>query len=267
VVCGDRVNVGVFFWVRSAAFVLASAVAWGLQRLSPHAGSTGSLGVNLPLFAVGAAATAAICGSCALAVAAWAETEAIGLLHHLRLASGLETLFVVAFLDLLSYAWHRANHSWSLLWRFHQVHHSDGEFTVSTGVRFHPGELLLSVPVRLAGIIAVGATPVQVLVFESLFAIANLVEHGDIDLPPALERAAGRVLVLPAHHRRHHSRDGDDLKRNFGTIFIVWDRMLATFRASASYDRVDVGLPGEVECRTLSDALRLPLRALPGLRQ
>jgi len=161
-------------------------------------------------------------------------------------------------LDLVSYCWHRANHRIPPLWRFHQVHHSDAAFTVSTGVRFHPGELVLSLPLRLAAIAAVGAPIIGVIVFEIVFSVANLVEHGDIDLPLEFERRLGRVCITPALHRRHHSRRRDELDSNFGTIFAFWDRLLGTFADNSSAERVDTGLPELSRTPGLSAALLLP---------
>jgi sterol desaturase/sphingolipid hydroxylase (fatty acid hydroxylase superfamily) len=164
----------------------------------------------------------------------------------------------VLALDLVSYAWHRANHRLRLLWRFHQVHHSDVTFTVSTGVRFHPGELLLSLPLRLAAVALVGVPPEAVVVFEVLFNIANLVEHGDTNLPAVAERLLNRVFITPALHRWHHSRRWAQLNTNFGTIFVVWDRLFDTFQSNASATAVDTGLPNVAQPTGFVRALVMP---------
>ena len=145
-----------------------------------------------------------------------------------------------------------------MLWRFHQVHHSDPTFTVSTGIRFHPGELLLSLPLRLAAVVLLGASVGAVLVFEALFTVANLLEHGDIALPRRVDAVLARVLVTPAVHRRHHTRSGPARDTNFGTIFAVWDRVLTTYTPGDAAARVDTGLPG-VGSPSLASALRLPM--------
>ena len=142
------------------------------------------------------------------------------------------------------------------------MHHSDTSFTVSTALRFHPGELLLSLPVRLAAIVALGGPPEAILAFEVLFTLANLVEHGDINLPARLEALLGRVLIIPALHRRHHARLVDDLNSNFGTILAIWDRLLGTYRESASDRTVDTGLPGAAaDTVTFGHALSMPFAA------
>jgi sterol desaturase/sphingolipid hydroxylase (fatty acid hydroxylase superfamily) len=97
---------------------------------------------------------------------------------------------------------------------------------VSTALRFHPVELLLSLPVRLAAVVLIGAPAEAVLVFEAVFAVWDLVEHGDADLPPPVERMLAGVVVTPALHRRHHAQVRPDRDSNFGTILSLWDRVL-----------------------------------------
>jgi sterol desaturase/sphingolipid hydroxylase (fatty acid hydroxylase superfamily) len=136
-------------------------------------------------------------------------------------------------------------------------------FTASTGVRFHPGELLLSLPLRLAAVAALGAPAVAVVSFEIAFTIANFIEHGNVDIPVPLEQRLARVLVTPALHRRHHTRRWPELDSNFGTIFSLWDRLLGTYGASSSALRIETGLPGQSAPLTLASALTLPLSATP----
>ena len=246
--------------LRGGAFLLALVLAVALQRLRPHAGRPGSLRANAGLWVVNAAVVAALCGACACTVARWAGESGVGLLNVAGAPVWIAVAATVLGLDLVSYLWHRANHVVPLLWRFHSVHHSDATFTVSTGLRFHPGEILLSFPLRLAAIVALGAPPVAVVLFEAVFAVSNLIEHGDIDLPLGFERMAGAALVTPALHRFHHTRAGRERDHNFGTILIVWDRLLGTYRASSSATRVEVGLSDVRGSLDLRAALLLPLR-------
>jgi len=250
---------GTFQVLRVAAFVVAAGLALGLQRLSPHARLHGSWPVNGGLWLLNGLLLGAICGACAFSVADWAARERIGVLNWTPAPGWLGVPVTLVLLDLVSYGWHRANHRVGLLWRFHQVHHSDPTFTASTGVRFHPGELLLSLPVRLGAVVLLGTPAAAVLVFEVVFTFANLLEHGDVDLPRRGERLLDRVLVTPALHRRHHTRRAPERDTNFGTIFSAWDRMLGTFTPSDSAVVVDTGLPGLAEV-TLGQALALPVR-------
>ena len=247
-----------FQLLRASAFLLAVLVAFALQRLTPHARLRGSWTVNGGLWLVNAVVLGLICGACAFTVADWAADQRLGVFNVVSMPWWMTGAVTIVGLDLTSYWWHRANHRVRVLWRFHQVHHSDPTFTTSTGVRFHPGELLLSVPIRLAAVVALGAPAAAVLAFEVVFAFANLVEHGDINLRG--ERALARVLVTPALHRRHHTRQGPGRDTNFGTIFSGWDRLFGTYTPSDPVVRVDTGLPGLVRV-TFSEALVLPARS------
>jgi sterol desaturase/sphingolipid hydroxylase (fatty acid hydroxylase superfamily) len=250
-----------FQLLRLAAFVVAVALAVSLQRVAPWSGWRGSVRANLGLWAVNGAVMGTLCGACACTVARWAAGAQVGLLNATAAPLWLALPATVLVLDLVSYLWHRANHVVPPLWRLHRVHHSDVTFTASTALRFHPGELVLSLPLRLLAIVLLGAPAVAVVAFEAVFTLANLLEHGDIRLPARLERAVDRLLVTPALHRFHHTRAGAERDHNFGTIFAFWDRALGTYRASSSATRVEVGVP-EIAARLgLWDALVLPLRA------
>src|SRR5437867_5084394 len=203
--------------IRGAGIVGAAVIALALQRLAPHARLRGSWRVNGGLWLVNGIVLGALCGGCAFTAARWAARSGVGLLNHARVGTWVAVPVTLALLDLVSYGWHRANHRIPLLWRLHQVHHSDPSFTVSTGVRFHPGELVLSLPLRLAAVVAIGASPAAVVAFEIAFTVANLIEHGDIDVVAPVEAAVARVFVTSALHRRHHAKSDPD--RNFGTIF------------------------------------------------
>jgi sterol desaturase/sphingolipid hydroxylase (fatty acid hydroxylase superfamily) len=251
-----------FQLVRAGSFALAIALAVTLQRQRPHAKRPGSTRANLGLWAVDGAVTGALCGACVCTAAKWAADTGLGLLNAQAISLWFAIPLTVVALDLVSYLWHRANHVVPTLWRFHRVHHSDLSFTVPTALRFHPGELVLSLPIRLLAVVLLGAPILGIVAFEALFAVSNLIEHGDIDLPPTLERAVARGLVTPALHRFHHTRAGLDRDHNFGTIFVLWDRLLATYRPNSSATRIVVGLPEVGEPLRLRAALLLPLRDL-----
>lgn len=248
-----------FQTVRGVGFVLAAALAIGLQRFRPGEAETVARPLNLALWLLNGVTISAMCGACACAVATWAERNHFGLLSRSSMPPLASVPVVVLGLDLVSYGWHRANHRLPVLWRFHQVHHSDTSLTVSTATRFHPGELLLSLPIRLAAVAVLGAPAVAVAIFEVVFAFANLFEHGNIRLPSASERRGARVVVTPSLHRRHHANREQLRDANFGTIFSVWDRFFGTYAEHPPGLRLDLGLPNGRQARTLGDALLLPL--------
>jgi sterol desaturase/sphingolipid hydroxylase (fatty acid hydroxylase superfamily) len=140
------------------------------------------------------------------------------------------------------------------------VHHADTSFHATTALRFHPGELLLALPVRLVVILLLGIPPAGVLVFELIFGVSNLVEHGNFELPRRMDLLLRRLLITPALHRAHHVADWRELNTNFGTVFSCWDRMAGTFRDSEPGRRVVTGLPDRRSSAlpTLPEALLLP---------
>lgn len=249
-----------FQLLRGIGFLAAVGLAAGFQRLRPHTRLNGSWRTNGAFWAINVAVMGTVCGACACTVARWAQTADVGLFNAVSTDAWLGIVVTILALDLVSYAWHRANHQIPFLWRFHQVHHSDLTFTTSTALRFHPGELLLSLPLRLAAVIVLGASPIGIVIFEILFAVANFFEHGNIDLPLRLERRLAYLWITPALHRRHHSTQIRELNRNFGTIFVLWDRILRTHLESSSAQTVTSGLPYSAEASTLRQALVLPFR-------
>jgi len=254
---------GQFQVLRGLGFIAALGLAVLLQRLTPHARLRGSWRVNGALWLVNLVVLGTVCGACACTVARWAANSHVGLLNTTPVSPWVAILASVVALDLVSYGWHRANHVIPPLWRFHQVHHSDPTFTTSTGLRFHPAELLLSLPLRLTAVIVLGAPVKAVLVFEVIFTIANFLEHGDIDLPRRFERLMGRLCITPALHRRHHTKVGPDRDTNFGTVFSAWDRFFGTYAENDSATSIETGLPG-FDAPSFPRVLALPLQRMTG---
>jgi sterol desaturase/sphingolipid hydroxylase (fatty acid hydroxylase superfamily) len=244
------------------ALALAAALLLGLafERWKPHARLRPAWGTNVGLWAVDALVMAVACGACGWIVAAWAAGHGLGLLAWVGAGPWAAVAAGLLGLDAVSYLWHRANHRLPLLWRFHQVHHADASFHVTTALRFHPGELLLALPVRLAAILALGVPPGGVLLFELVFGVANLLEHGNFDLPRRLDPLVQRLVITPSLHRAHHASNWRELDTNFGTVLAIWDRLAGTFRASEPERRVVTGLPdwSRPKAPALAESLLLP---------
>lgn len=134
----------------------------------------------------------------------------------------------VLLLDFLIYWWHRANHAAPLLWRFHQVHHLDEFLDVTSSVRFHFGEVLLSACFRAAVILALDIPIASVLVFEALVLIAASFQHSNLRLPAGLERALSAILITPSIHWIHHHAVRADTDSNYGTILSIWDPLFGS---------------------------------------
>jgi sterol desaturase/sphingolipid hydroxylase (fatty acid hydroxylase superfamily) len=187
-----------------------------------------------------------------LPVTVWAASFEVGL--RPAFWSGWTGLALdVLLLDLWIYGWHRLNHEWQPLWRFHEVHHLDETLDTTTAVRFHFGEVLLSALVRAGVIVLLDVPLASVVVFEGLVLAASLFHHSDARLPAGLERALGRVVVTPALHWVHHHALRADTDSNYGTIFSFWDPLFG----SRSLTRRWRGMPIGVE--------RLRDRPLPRL--
>ncbi len=239
-----------------AIFLMVVMVEW----VRPHTVMQRPWQTNLGLWLVDTTLTRVVCGACGLVVAAWAVGAGFGLLQIFEAPLWFALPISVVALDLVAFLWHRANHHFPWLWRFHRVHHADRAFQVTTALRFHPGELLLSLPVRLVAIALIGIPVEGVLLFEIVFGVMNLFVHANFSLPERLDRTAGRMLVTPSMHRLHHAQSSTLPNRNFGTIFSVFDRGLGTmtrFPAAARFGTGIVDADGDQQM-SLFVALKSP---------
>ena len=194
--------------------------------------------LNLALGAFNLALGAAIGLAIPLAGSLWADTHNIGLLRWLAIAPPIAVPSAVLVLDLAIYWQHRLLHILPWLWPLHRTHHRDVAMDVTTGVRFHPGEIAVSALYKAAVVIALGASPLAVLIFQTLLGIASLWEHANLRLPPRLDRLLRHVLVTPAMHLVHHGRDGDDMRTNYGFSTSLWDRLFGSYRERGQSERL-----------------------------
>ncbi len=218
--------------IRLAAFLGILAALILAERLWPWAVAR-PLGArrwwgNLGLLAVGTVLIRLVVPAAAMGAAFWAQARAWGLLQGVT--PWLAIPLTVVLLDLLIYFQHRAFHHVPLLWRLHRVHHADTELDATSGLRFHPIELLLSVFIKMAAVVALGAPPEGVLLFEVLLNASSMFEHAAIALPAWLDRALRPFIVTPSLHRIHHSERREETDSNFGFNLSVWDRLFGTYR-------------------------------------
>jgi len=167
----------------------------------------------------------------AVGVALFAETHGWGLLHALQAPASLALIGSVLFLDLAIYLQHVLFHAVPGLWRLHRMHHTDLEFDVTTGARFHPLEILLSLVIKLGVIAALGAPALAVLIFEVVLNATSMFNHGNVGLPPRLDHMLRWLVVTPDMHRVHHSWYPHETNSNFGFNLPWWDRLFGTYRA------------------------------------
>jgi sterol desaturase/sphingolipid hydroxylase (fatty acid hydroxylase superfamily) len=171
-----------------------------------------------------------------------AQTEGWGLFNAVPMPAWLAAPVAVIVLDLTIYGQHVSFHVVPILWRLYRMHHADLEFDVTTGLRFHPGEILLSMAIKLAAVAALGAPPLAVLVFEVMLNATSMFNHGNVHLPLLLDRVLRLVVVTPDMHRIHHSIGRRETDSNFGFNLPWWDRLFGTYRAQPALGHVGMTL-------------------------
>ncbi len=188
-----------------------------------------------------------------------------GLLNLVALPAWSEAITAFLLLDLIIYGQHRLFHAVPIFWRFHLMHHSDMEFDLTTGVRFHPGEILLSMLIKLAAVVIIGAPALAVLLFEIVLNASSMFNHANIRLPTRLDRIIRRLIVTPDMHRVHHSNIRSETDSNFGFNLAAWDRWFGTYRAQPElgHDKMTIGLS---EFRDLAE-LRLDRMLIQPLKR
>ncbi|MBU5615073.1 sterol desaturase family protein [Geomonas azotofigens] len=212
-------------------------------------------------FAVLAAATVAVAekpvvGPLALRV----QAKRLGLLKLLCLPAWAEVALSVLLLDYTLFIWHVLTHKVPLLWRFHRPHHVDLDLDASTALRFHFGELVLSVPWRAAQVRLIGVSPLGLALWQTLTLMAIMFHHSNQRLPYRVERRLCRVIVTPRMHGIHHSVVKEETDSNWSTIFSWPDYLHGTIRLNVLQDSVDIGVAGYQDPRqlTLGRVLAMP---------
>jgi len=181
----------------------------------------------------------------AVGMATLAEAHGWGLLRVLAVPSGLAIVVAVVMLDLAIYLQHVLFHAVPILWRLHRMHHADLELDVTTGLRFHPIEILLSMAIKIGVVAILGAPAVAVMIFEVLLNATSMFNHANVRMPPVLDQLLRLLVVTPDMHRVHHSIVARETNSNFGFNLPWWDRMLGTYRAqpSAGHAGMTIGIP------------------------
>jgi sterol desaturase/sphingolipid hydroxylase (fatty acid hydroxylase superfamily) len=201
---------------------------------------------NLGLVAISSALLRVVAPAGAVGVALWAEARGLGLMPALGLPFWVAAPLAVLLLDLLIYFQHRVFHAVPALWRLHRVHHADPELDASSGLRFHPVEILLSLGIKAAAVVALGAPAEAVLAFEVLLNATALFNHANVALPGWLDRPLRWVLVTPDMHRVHHSEIERETNSDFGFCLSCWDRIFGTYIAEPSKGQLGmvIGIEG-----------------------
>lgn len=242
----------------------AEAIAPRRRRLRPRSGRWAA---NLSLTAAGALIVRLVVPTGLTGFAMYVEQQGWGVLAFdpaqarpmMGLAAG-----VIAFviLDLVIYAQHVMFHYVPWLWRLHRVHHTDAEIDATTGVRFHPVEILLSLGLKAAAVALLGAPPLAVLVFEIVLNGSSMFNHANWRMPLGLDAVTRLFVVTPDMHRVHHSVHLEEQNANFGFNFAWWDRLFGTYQPqpAAGHDAMAIGVANLPDPRSLVRLLLLPFR-------
>jgi sterol desaturase/sphingolipid hydroxylase (fatty acid hydroxylase superfamily) len=215
---------------------------------------------NLAVAAIGAAALQLAERPLVSRLATIVEERRWGLLKIVNLPVWAEVTIAVVLMDYTLYIWHVLTHRMPFLWRFHLVHHVDLDLDASTALRFHFGELLLSVPWRAAQVLVLGVSPLSLSTWQTFLLISIMFHHSNVRLPIDLENALNRMIVTPRMHGIHHSIVREETDSNWSSGLTIWDRLHGTLRPDLPQDEITIGVPAyrspeELEFRAL---LKMP---------
>lgn len=220
---------------------------------------------NLALGALSLGVAGLIERPLALRLARRVERNRFGLAQRMPTRAARD-LLAVAALDYTIYLWHVLTHRVPFLWRFHLVHHIEREMSASTALRFHAGEMLLSVPYRLAQVRLLGVSPRALDRWQRLFFASVLFHHSNLKLPERVERHLAHLFTTPRMHGIHHSQRPAERDSNWSSGLSIWDHLHGTFRLDVPQSDVPIGVPGfeDAERRGVGASLRLPLTRASG---
>lgn len=219
---------------------------------------------NLAVAALGAAALQVAEAPLVKRLTALVDRRKLGLLKRSSLPAWLETALALVLLDYTLYIWHVLTHKLPFLWRFHLPHHIDLDLDASTALRFHFGELILSVPWRAGQIILIGVSPLALSIWQTLLLISILFHHSNVRVSIEIERWLSRLIVTPRMHGIHHSIIREETDSNWSSGLAIWDRLHRTIRLNVPQDEIIIGVPA---FRAADDVQLQTVLAVPFVRQ
>jgi sterol desaturase/sphingolipid hydroxylase (fatty acid hydroxylase superfamily) len=222
-------------------------------RRSPQVGRRHRWPHNLLLVVVDTLALRLLFPLTAVGAGLIAAEQSWGLLNLITLPTWFSVILALVALDFVIYLQHRLFHAAPWLWRLHRLHHADLEFDVTTGIRFHPIEIVLSMGIKLTAIVMLGAPALAVLIFEVVLNATSMFNHANVRLPDWLDRRLHFFVVTPDMHRVHHSVVRRETNSNFGFNLPWWDRLFGTYRAqpAAGHLNMTIGIEDFREGREL----------------
>ena len=240
-------------------FVVIERV-WPLRRTTRS--FLGRLALNLAISGLAFAAAALLVRPAVTSSMNWTSQQPFGLLHLVSLPPAAALVVSFLWMDLTFYWWHVANHRFGFLWRFHNVHHIDPDLDVSTGFRFHVGEVAMSSVFRVIQVTVIGISAPAFAAYEIVFQANTLFHHSNVRLPIRLERLLNKVLVTPRMHGIHHSQIQGETNSNYGVVFPWWDRLHRTLGLNVPQAEIKIGVPGYArpEDNRFLDTVLMPFR-------
>lgn len=193
------------------------------------------------------------------------ERQHWGLLGTIPLPTWAAAGIALVLMDYTFYIWHVLLHRWPVLWRFHAVHHVDLDLDTSTALRFHFGELILSIPWRAAQVVLIGLSPGTFVLWQIWFALCVMFHHSNVRLPAQWERWINVILVTPRMHAVHHSNIREETDSNWSSGLTIWDRLHKTLRLDVPQEDIEIGVPAFRDPRSvrLRQALAMPFVEQP----
>ena len=252
-------------WLRSGVFIGSVVLLAGAERCWPRRTHRPlrRTAANIGLLLTNTVVVRLLSSASLVGVAVGVSAMNWGLFALIDAPATLETLVAVVLLDASMYLQHRLFHRFAWLWGLHAVHHSDTSFDLTTGIRFHPGEVVTSFAMKAIAVVILGANTWAVLIFEALLSTASLFTHTNVHIPERLERVLRRLIVTPEMHRTHHSVSRDEHNTNFGFLLVWWDRLFHSYRAASRVDptSMEIGLDDYRNCeaQAFGQLLRQPL--------
>ena len=236
--------------IRAGFFVAVFALMAVWEVIAPRRALTVSKSVrwanNLGLVFFNTLILRLLFPAAAVGMAAFAGEQGWGIFNYYQVPPLIAVVASVVAMDFVIYLQHVMVHAVPLLWRLHRVHHADLDFDVTTGARFHPIEIILSMLVKFATITVLGPPVLAVLIFEVLLNATAMFNHSNVRLPPGLDRVIRWLVVTPDMHRVHHSVEDDEANSNFGFNLPWWDRLFGTYRDQprAGHENMSIGIHG-----------------------
>jgi len=253
------------FLVRVSALGIVFAIALIAESLFPLREATrpksARMKVNLTVGAFAALTLRFLFYPLAFTSSWLAQKKRLGLLQKINVSPAAEGILSLFFLDWSFYLWHRALHHSPFLWRFHLVHHVDGDLDVSTTLRFHFGEMAFTGIFRALQVAIFGVKPANLALYEFLMMSFGFFHHSNLRLEPHLDEGLSWILITPKVHGMHHSIVLKETNSNFGTIFSLWDRAHRTYQKGVEPGELVIGVPSYSDGKELGllKALMLPL--------